>query len=178
MNTCVVIATHHGGLDDHVSSVFGRSPTFTQVELQNSAIANTIVFPNPHKDAPSGAGVQAAQLVASKTPCAVLAGSFGPKVASVLGQAGIPMFPVSGMSVAEAVAALLGNQLSPSAGSRATPGGGQGRGHGMSGQPRSAAGMPWAPVQTEDPQVLKQRTEQLASELENVKRRLVQLEGG
>ncbi|MFO8034674.1 MAG: NifB/NifX family molybdenum-iron cluster-binding protein [Candidatus Bipolaricaulota bacterium] len=202
MSERLVVATGQGGLEDQVSSVFGRAPTFTVVELQNGKVADASVAPNPHKDAPSGAGIQAAQMVASKAPRAVLAGNFGPNVSGVLSQAGVDMLPVSGMTVGEAVDAYLTGSLSASAGPsesfgsepRSGPGSaqgmgrgagrgmgrgaGRGRGLGMGAGMWGSAGGPAAPVQPEDPQVLKTKVGQLESELEDVKRRLSQLEGG
>jgi len=198
MNARLVVATGQGGLEDQVSTVFGRAPTYTVVELEEGKAVNTAVLPNPHKDAPSGAGIQAAQLVASKTPQAVLAGSFGPNVAGVLSQAGVQMLPVSGMTVGEAVEAYLAGRLSATVDvpSGATFGSGRGQGMGRGagrGMGRGAGGgrasgmaggmwgnvdNPGAPVQPEDPQALKQKLTKMESELEQVKRKLAQFEGG
>ncbi len=202
MSERLVVATGQGGLADQVSSVFGRAPTFTLVELQDGKVTDASVLPNPHKDAPSGAGIQAAQLMAGKAPRAVLAGNFGPNVSGVLSQAGVDMVPVSGMTVGDAVDAYLAGTLSASAGpsgeTGSGPGGdpgsaqgmgrgagrgmgrerGRGRGLGMGAGVRDSAGGPAAPVQPEDPQVLKTKLGQLESELGEVKRKLSQLEGG
>ncbi len=194
MSERLVVATGQGGLEDQVSAVFGRAPTFTVVEIQDGKITDTSVIPNPHKDAPSGAGIQAAQLAASKTPRAVLAGNFGPNVSGVLSQAGVEMLPVSGITVGEAVDAYVAGSLSTSAGPSGAFGSGQGmgrgagrglgrgtgrgRGLGMGGGMWASAGGPAAQGQPEDPEVLRTRLGQLESELEQVKGKLSQLEGG
>lgn len=202
MSERLAVATGEGGLQDQVSAVFGRAPTFTLVELQDGTVTDASVLPNPHKDAPSGAGIQAAQLVAGKAPLAVLAGNFGPNVSGVLSQAGVEMLPVSGMTVGEAVDAYVAGSLSASAGpsvafgsgAGGSPGSAQGMGRGagrgmgrgagrgralgMGGGMWGSAGGPAAQVQPEDPEVLRTRLGQLESELEEVKRKLSQLEGG
>ncbi len=205
MSERLVAATGEGGLEDQVSAVFGRAPTFTVVELQDGKIANASVVPNPHKDAPSGAGIQAAQLVASKAPRVVLAGNFGPNVSGVLSQAGVDMLPFSGMTVAEAVDAYVAGRLSSSAGpsgavgsgpgsTGSSPGNAQGvgrgagrgmgrgarRGQGLDtqGTTWSSGGGPATQAQPEAPQDLTSKLVQLQSDLEQVKRRLAQLEGG
>ncbi len=202
MSERLVVATGQGGLEDQVSTVFGRAPTFTIVEIEGGAVSHSSVLPNPHKDAPSGAGIQAAQFVAGKAPRAVLAGNFGPNVSGVLSEAGIEMVAVSGLPVSEAVDAYLAGSLSASAGpsgafSSGSPaglgsaqrigrGGGRGMGRGMGrgqGQGMAAGrgartGGPEGTVPPEDPHVLKTKIGALESELSKVKRRLSELEGG
>ncbi len=195
MSERLVVATDKGGLDDQVSPVFGRAPTFTVVELEDGKPASTSVVANPHKDAPSGAGIQAAQLVAGKAPKAVLAGNFGPNVSGVLAQAGVEMLTVSGIPVSKAVEAYAAGNLGPSGGpsapfADASEGGpgpaqmagwGAGRGMGRAagrGRGLGMGGGPTGPVQPEDPQALKNKVAQLESEIQEVKRKMTQLEGG
>lgn len=128
----IVVATTEGGLDDQVSPVFGRAQTFTIVEVEGEEIKGASVIQNPYVNAPGGAGIQAAQLVASEGPEAVLAGNFGPNVAGVLSQAGIEMYLAGGISVEEAVHKYLKGELSPVAAGAAGPMyGGMGMGMGM-----------------------------------------------
>lgn len=202
MSERLVVATGQGGLEDQVSSVFGRAATFTVVEIEGGEVANASVLPNPHKDAPSGAGIQAAQLAAGKAPRAVLAGNFGPNVSGVFAQAGVDMLPVSGMTVGEAVDAYLAGSLSPSmapaGGFASGPGGGpgsaqgmgrgagrgmgrgmgRGQGQGMVAGRGARTGGPEGTVPPEDPHVLRTKIGALESELSKVKRRLSELEGG
>ncbi len=200
MNARLVVATGQGGLEDHVSPIFGRAATFTLVELEDGRVADVSVMRNPHQDAPSGAGTQAAQFVAEKRPQAVLAGNFGPNVSRVLSQAGVDMIAVSGMTVGEAAAACASGELSAPKDAAQTPGagvgdrsvgdvsprrgGGRGMGHGagrdrgagMEGAMRDDA--PFAPEEPVGPNLLKERVAQLESELQTVKRKLSELEGG
>lgn len=202
----LVAATTQGGLDDQVSSVFGRAPTFTVVEVEDDEIRRASAIPNPHKEASSGAGIQAAQLVVRQTPRAVLAGNFGPNVSGVMSEAGVELVPVSGMTVREAVAAYLSGKLSPNASVAPGPGfgpgmgpgmgRGMGRGLGRGGGMGRAAGMGggigrgmWdfgpigfppqtGPAQPEDPVALKERIAKLEAELADVNRKLGEIRGG
>lgn len=185
MSEIYVAATVTGGLDDQVSLVFGRAPTFTVVEVEDGKIIRASVIPNPHRNAPSGAGIQAAQLVAEKSPRAVFAGDFGPNVAGVLSQAGIEMIPISGVTVRQAVEQYLAGKLTPMPGPRIGPGMGRGMGYGAGmgrgmGRSRLGFGPPSGafPAPLEDVTALKERIGRLEAELSEVKRKLEALKGG
>ncbi|MGC9530472.1 MAG: NifB/NifX family molybdenum-iron cluster-binding protein [Candidatus Bipolaricaulaceae bacterium] len=204
MSQLVVVATGRGGLEDQVSPVFGRAETFTVVEVDGGEVKRATVIPNPHKDAPSGAGIQAAQLVAAKSPRAALAGNFGPNVSGVLGQAGVEQVPAAGMAVRQAVESYLAGQLPTAAGPTPGPGagfgapgmglgtgrgGGRGMGRGAGGGRRSGMGSGWGGAGwtggppagmpgPEDVGALRERIARLESELETVQRRLSELKGG
>jgi len=201
MSVRVLAATGTGGLDDVVSQVFGRAPTFTLVELEGTEVRESQVIPNPFKDAGSGAGIQAAQMVAQHAPRAALAGSFGPNVSGVFSAAGIPMIPVSGMTVQEAVLAYTSGKLAPSPGAApagpgmaGSPGRGMGRGPGMGqgmgrgmgrglGGGMYGAGQGALPGQessgpSADPQALKQRIADMETQLTEVRRKLSEMQGG
>lgn len=92
----IIIATTKGGLDDDVSRVFGRCPTFTVVEIEGKEIKSTEVIGNQYKDLATGAGIKAAQFVVSKGANAVAAGDFGPNASAVFSQAGVEMISVQG----------------------------------------------------------------------------------
>ncbi|NOX44285.1 MAG: dinitrogenase iron-molybdenum cofactor, partial [Caldiserica bacterium] len=94
MSRVFVAATERGGLDDRISPVFGRAPTFTVVEVEDDEIKTATVIDNPHASAAGGAGIQAAQFVVEKGPEAVFAGHFGPHASGVLAQAGVKAIPV------------------------------------------------------------------------------------
>lgn len=101
----ILVATQSkGGLDDLVSPVFARAPTFTIVEVENKEIKKTEVETNTAASGFSGVGIQAAQFAASKGINVVIAGNFGPNASMVLSQAGIKVSPgFSGMKAKEAV---------------------------------------------------------------------------
>lgn len=201
MSEIYVAATVAGGLEDQVSQVFGRTPTFTVVEVEDGKISRASVIPNPYGNVPSGAGIQAAQLVAEKSPRAAFAGDFGPNVAGVLSQAGIEMIPVSGITVRQAVEQYLSGRLAPMSGAYAGPGFGPGMGRGMGRGMGYGAGMgrgmgrgmggfgTWGfgpggyPPQAgfaspEDVTALRERIGRLEAELSEAKRKLEALKGG
>ena len=184
MRLVLVAATQSGGLSDQVSPVFGRAPTFTVVTVEDGKVTGSQVVQNPYQAAASGAGIQAAQLVASHSPKAAFAGNFGPNVAGVLSQAGVELVPVSGMTVEQAVKAYLAGELSPQPPGAAGPGGfGPGRGMGMGrGMGRGMAGAGWGPPPPppppgQGPEELRKRLSRLESELEEIKRKLRELGG-
>jgi len=129
----IVVSTINGGLDDRVNQAFGRTPTFTIVDVENGEIVNVQVVPNPGYSQPRGAGVAAAQFVIDQGADAVIAGQFGPNSYGVLQAAGIKMYSAPPtMTVREAVEALLRGELQPGiqGGAGMGPGGGMGRGMG------------------------------------------------
>jgi len=112
----IAAATGTGGLDDQVSSVFGRCQTYTFVEVEENTIKSATVEPNAAAAASGGAGIQAAQLIVNRGAKAVLAGDFGPNASGVLASAGVEMVSVRGMTVREAVEKYLSGELKGTAG--------------------------------------------------------------
>ena len=130
----IIVSTINGGLEDRVNQAFGRTPTFTIVDVENGEIINVQVVPNPGYSQPKGAGVTAAQFCIDNGADAVIAGQFGPNSYGVLQAAGIRMFSAPPtMTVREAVEALLRGELQPGiqGGLGMGPGGGMGRGMGL-----------------------------------------------
>jgi predicted Fe-Mo cluster-binding NifX family protein len=85
--------------------------------------------PNTLMNAPSGAGIGAAQVVAQRGVEAVLTGNLGPKASIALSQAGIEMYKGAAGSIRQAVDSFKRGNLSP-APSSGTTGFGYGRGRG------------------------------------------------
>ena len=145
----IIVSTVRGGLDDRVNLAFGRTPTFTIVDVENGQIANVEVVPNPGYSQPRGAGVTAAQFVIDQGAHVVIAGQFGPNSSGVLQAAGIKMASApANMTVREAVEAFLRGELGgpvmgPEGGGMGGHGAGHGRGGGMGrgmGRGRGAGG--------------------------------------
>lgn len=93
----ILVATNSGGLDDMVSSVFARAPTFTIIEAEGGQIKDVKVLPNQFANAVHGAGVQAGQFIVSQGINVAVAGNFGPNVSSILAQAGVKTVPAQGV---------------------------------------------------------------------------------
>jgi len=126
----ITVATQQGGLDDQVSAIVGRAPTFTVVETSNEEIIDSKVLQNEFSQAQSGAGVQAAQMLAEEGAQAIIGGNFGPNLARVFTQSGVKMYQASGVTTEEAIHQLLRGQLTEASGSTEPPGRGKGRGGG------------------------------------------------
>jgi len=193
----IVVATMQGGLDDRVAPTFGRAPTFTLVDLEGNEIKGAEVVPNQFAGAAGGAGVQAAQWAANSGARAVIAGNFGPNASGVLAQAGIELYTAQEMTVREAVERYVRGELAPfSPGAAAAPGFGPGmgmgwrRGRGMGMMPPQVPpaygpgpGMPppppGAPLSKEEElKLLRNRARSLEEGLEQIKRRLEELQRG
>ncbi len=99
----IAIATNTGGLDDTVSQVFARAPTFTIAEIEGGEIKDVRVIQNPAAAAGGGAGIQAAQILINEGVHAVIAGNFGPNASGLLAQTGISMISAPGTRVEDAV---------------------------------------------------------------------------
>ncbi|WP_297501448.1 NifB/NifX family molybdenum-iron cluster-binding protein [Thermococcus sp.] len=134
----IIVPTLTGGLDDRVNPAFGRTPTFTIVDVENGEIVKVQVVPNPGYSQPRGAGVTAAQFVIDQGADVVISGEFGPNSSGVLQAANIRMVSApANMRVREAVEAFLRGELSgpimgPEGGGMGGYGGyGPGMGRGM-----------------------------------------------
>jgi predicted Fe-Mo cluster-binding NifX family protein len=77
----IAITSQGEALQSPVDEHFGRCAHFCLLDLDTGLFES---IPNPHKDASSGAGIQAAQLVLKKNVGALLTGHLGPKAARVL----------------------------------------------------------------------------------------------
>lgn len=111
----ILVATSgKGGLEDMVSPMFGRCPTFTIVTVDGKEIKDVKTLPNQYAGGMSGVGIQVAQFAANEKVNTVMAGSFGPNATSVLAQAGIEMVQIAGIKVEGAIKKYLSKEL-PSA---------------------------------------------------------------
>ncbi len=125
------VATQGGGLDDQVSQVFGRCQTYTFVDVEGGEIQGSEVKQNQYDNATGGAGIQAAGFIANQGADVVIAGNFGPNVASVFKQSGVEMVMASGMMVREAVQSYLDGNLQTVSQATAQTMSGSGGGRGM-----------------------------------------------
>jgi len=128
----LIVATVRGGLDDYVNQSFGRTPTFTIVDVdENGNIVNVQVVENPGYSQPRGAGVTTAQFCIDQGADVVISGQFGPNSSGVLQAAGIRLVSAPPtMTVREAVEAYLRGELTQAIMGQGGMGRGRGRGRG------------------------------------------------
>jgi predicted Fe-Mo cluster-binding NifX family protein len=107
-----VVSSTGNTIDAPVSPVFGRCAYFVFVDTDTM---EATAEPNAASGAPGGAGIQAAQSVVRGGAEVVLSGNLGPNAMQVLSSAGIPVYPVRGGTVREAVEALKTGTLSTAA---------------------------------------------------------------
>jgi predicted Fe-Mo cluster-binding NifX family protein len=84
----VCITSTGNTLESTLDERFGRCAYFVIYDTETKA---TEFIPNPHKDAESGAGPAAVQLVASRGVGKIVAGEFGMKIKSLLDSLKIQM---------------------------------------------------------------------------------------
>ena len=106
------ITTQKGGLDDVVTSFFGRAATITIVDIDEStrSIRNTKVVSNPGANLGGGAGIETAQFIVAQGVNAVISGNYGVNSGGILTQSGIKMFVGTG-TVKQAVLDALDGKL-------------------------------------------------------------------
>ena len=96
------------GLDDIISPVLGRAPTFTIIELEKGEVKDVRTIPNPAAYAPRGAGGYAIEILAREGVEAVLAGGSGGWAMQAAMSFGIILIPVPpGIPVGEALNNLI-----------------------------------------------------------------------
>jgi len=107
----VAISTTNGGLDDRVSDVFGRTMSFTIVDIENGEIRGVEVVKNEFAMRGGGAGIAVSQLLADKGVDVVVTGNVGPNAMSILSSAGIRVYRCSGLKVRDAIERLVRGEL-------------------------------------------------------------------
>jgi len=107
-----VASQGQSGLDDVVSPMFGRSPTFTIVDIEDNEIKGVNVIQNQAASAVHGAGIAAVQTLANLGVNILIAGRFGPNAYMVCNQVGIRMVEAEpGIRVRDAVQSLVSGRL-------------------------------------------------------------------
>jgi len=123
----IAVSSTGVSIDSMIDTRFGRCTTFVIVDtetMQTEAIINSST------ESAHGAGIGAAQMIASRGVKAVITGHVGPNAHMALSSAGVEIYTVAQGTVKEAVEAFKRGQLSKVMG--ATVGGhfGQGGGRG------------------------------------------------
>jgi predicted Fe-Mo cluster-binding NifX family protein len=97
-----------GGLEDVVSSVFGRANTFTVVDVEEGVVKSVRVLENPAVTYQHGAGPIVVKMLIDDGVNTVVAAEFGPGVLTLLDQHKITRITVAaGTTVAHSIKELL-----------------------------------------------------------------------
>jgi predicted Fe-Mo cluster-binding NifX family protein len=112
----IAVTAHGPELDSQLDVRFGRAKYFIVLDTETSqvqAVDNTI-----NLNATQGAGIQAAQKIASLGVCAVITGQVGPKAFTALQAGNISVFVAANGSVREVLEQFKAGRLKQ--GDRAT----------------------------------------------------------
>jgi predicted Fe-Mo cluster-binding NifX family protein len=191
----VAVSASSPDLESPVDPRFGRCPYYLIVDPETMEFE---AVENPHVGASSGAGIQAAQLVAQKNVEAVLTGSCGPNAFQTLKAAGVKVIVGVTGTVSEAVRKYasgadyreaIGPDVPAHYGMGRGAGIGRGRGRGMGGSqgmglrdpsfppdwPGQAPG-PGRMLPEEELEGLKKQAEDLRRHMDRVSERIAALE--
>lgn len=134
----VAVCSTGNTLDSGIDPRFGRCAYFVIVD--NETFDATAVE-NPATMAAQGAGIQAAQTVASQGASAVIAGNFGPNAFQALNAAGIRVYTGAQGTVRDAVNQFNSGQLQELSGASVAAHFGMGAGPGQGVGPGQGRGM-------------------------------------
>lgn len=108
----IAVTATENSLDGMIDPRFGRCKYFIIVEVEGDKIKEYEGIKNPAATAMSGAGIQAAQIVASKNVNIVITGNVGPNAIRALSMAGIKIVSgVDRITVKDAVERYLKGEL-------------------------------------------------------------------
>ena len=131
----IAVSSSGDNLEAQLDPRFGRCGYFLIVDTDNMDFES---FPNENATRGGGAGIQSAQLIASKGAQAVITGRCGPNAVQTLNAAGIKLYTGQNGRIRDAVEKLKQGQMSPVTEANApihagTGGRGMGSGRGMGG---------------------------------------------
>lgn len=103
-----ITASEKNGMEAKVDMHFGRTRYFAIVDTDSMEVD---FIENQGASAQSGAGIQAAQIVADKGVEGVVSGNFGPKAFQALKAANIKLYSFNGGTINEVIEAVKMNNL-------------------------------------------------------------------
>ncbi len=86
------IAIKEKNLESDISDVFGRSPYFAFINVEDGKIVETEIEENRNADQVGGAGISAAEAVVQKGINFLIANNVGPRAADVLKQFNVVVY--------------------------------------------------------------------------------------
>jgi predicted Fe-Mo cluster-binding NifX family protein len=191
----IAVSSSSPDLESPVDPRFGRCPYYLIIDPETMEFE---AVENPHIGASSGAGIQAAQLVAQKNVEAILTGSCGPNAFQALKAAGVKVIVGVTGTVSEAVRKYASGGEFREAGGPDVPahhgmgagaGTGRGRGRGMAGSQGRESPGPFFPPNwpgqgpgpgrmspVEELEGLKKQAKDLRRHMDRVSERIAALE--
>lgn len=127
----IAVASRGDTLESPASPIFGRCAYFIIVKTEDSEIKGFESIINSAVAESGGAGIKAAQIVASKKVKYLISGSVGPNSYDLINQVGIKIYQIKDGSVKENIQLLLENKLDEFTGPEMSRGRG---GRGMGGE--------------------------------------------
>ncbi len=127
----VAVSAVSEDLKQPVNLVFGRCPGYVIAEIDGKEVKETKFVQNPGISSGMGAGIAAAQAVASQNVQAVISGNVGPNAFMVLQQSEIKVYRVADLSVEQALQQFAEGKLEEVKSSTAPGHFGMGQGKGM-----------------------------------------------
>ena len=117
-----------GGLNEDMSSHFGRCSSFTFVTIENNEISAVKIVPNHSIAAKGGVGVQASQIVGTNNANVVIIRELGPNAAQELKSLNLKLVqaPEEDLSVKEVLGLHIKGKLQEMDGSNVGPHSGMG----------------------------------------------------
>jgi len=192
----IAVSATAPGLDAEVDPRFGRCQYFIIVDPQSMEFE---ALDNSNAMAAGGAGISTAQMIAGKGAEVVLTGNCGPNAYQTLSAAGVQVITGVSGGIKDAIEAFKGGKFQsssqPSVGNHYGMGGGMGPGMGMGkgmgrgmsrgmgrGMGMGPGIMPQAAPQALSPEqeieMLKSQAQMLGQQLNEIQRRLEELEKG
>jgi len=108
----IAVSSAGNTLDSLVDPRFGRRAYFIIADVEGSEIKNVKAIKNPAISSRGGAGIQAAQLIASNKVEVLITGNIGPNAVEILSSRGIKIAAIMpGISVREAIEKYLKGEL-------------------------------------------------------------------
>lgn len=106
----LAVSSQGESIESPIEPRFGRCPYFLIIETDDLYLE---AFDNENRSLGGGAGIQAAQFVASKGAKALITGYCGPNAMRTLSAAGIELYVVQKGTVKEAVKKYIKGELKP-----------------------------------------------------------------
>ena len=177
----IAVSSSGNTLDSQIDPRFGRCVYFLIVDTDDM---NFEAFDNESLALGGGAGIQAAQFVASKGAKAILTGNVGPNAVKTLGAAGVEIFVGQNGTVREALERYNRGDLQSTGAPNVADhhgmgggggggrgmggGGGRGMGGGMGGTPQGAASQAAPMSREEELKRLKDQVNQLQEQIKAI----------